>query len=255
MPDRPSCPRCGVADWSVPVELREPCYIRFDADDTAGFADGPGPRIYLQHAAATLQSQGPAFCTSCGFEPTPSNTTFPSVNGPLLRERLMQEALDRRHAESQQGERIIPDRWSLSSAAPAATDSEHEPAADQQPSGGEPASDQPRATEPEGPTTQAVGGTASEGSAQSADQAAGPRRRPGELRALVHAYLAERPGQELTATKIGKELGRSAGAVGNALATMTDAGEVVQTSAKPRNYMVVSQPSGGIAQTEPAKTS
>jgi hypothetical protein len=36
---------------------------------------------------------------------------------------------------------------------------------------------------------------------------------------------------------------------------MTDAGEVVQTSAKPRNYMVVPQPSGGIAQTEPAKTS
>jgi hypothetical protein len=64
----------------------------------------------------------------------------------------------------------------------------------------------------------------------------GPRLRPGALRALVHDWLAERPGQKFTPTRIGKELGRSAGAVGNALATMTDHGEVVQTSRKPRRY-------------------
>jgi hypothetical protein len=56
------------------------------------------------------------------------------------------------------------------------------------------------------------------------------------LRALVHGWLAERPGQEFTPARIGKELGRSAGAVGNALATMTDQGEVIQTSSKPRRY-------------------
>jgi hypothetical protein len=64
----------------------------------------------------------------------------------------------------------------------------------------------------------------------------GSRLRRGALRDLVHAWLAERPGQEFTPTRIGKELGRSAGAVGNALATMTDQGEVIQTSLKPRRY-------------------
>jgi hypothetical protein len=66
----------------------------------------------------------------------------------------------------------------------------------------------------------------------------GTRLRPGALRSLVHAWLAERPGQEFSPTRIGKELGRSAGAVGNALATMTDQGEVVQTSRKPRRYAI-----------------
>jgi hypothetical protein len=64
----------------------------------------------------------------------------------------------------------------------------------------------------------------------------GQRLRPGALRSLIHDWLAERPGQQFTPTRIGKELGRSAGAVGNALATMTDQGEVVQTSHKPRRY-------------------
>jgi MarR family len=70
------------------------------------------------------------------------------------------------------------------------------------------------------------------------DSGSGPRLRPGALRDLVHTWLAERPGQEFTPTRIGKELGRSAGAVGNALATMTDQGEVVQTSSKPRRYAI-----------------
>jgi len=77
---------------------------------------------------------------------------------------------------------------------------------------------------------------------KDADTTSSPRLRPGALRALVHAWLAERPGQAFTPTRIGKELGRSAGAVGNALTTMTDAGEVVQTSTKPRAYMVAAQP-------------
>jgi DNA-binding transcriptional MocR family regulator len=162
----------------------------------------------------------------------------------------------RRDAEPQQGARTAPDRWSLSSGPPAATgDAESQPTADQQPSGGQPASDQPQATEPEPATTEAVTATASEAGAQPADQAAGPRLRPGELRSLVLAWLAGRPGQELTPTKIGKELGRSAGAVGNALATMTDAGEVVQTSAKPRKYMAASNPSEAEPDAETVKAS
>src|SRR6266542_645250 len=85
---------CGDVDWTVPAELREPCYIRFDADDTADFADGPGPRVYLQHADATLQSRGQVFCTSCGWEPTPTDIKSLHVNEPLLRRRLVEATLD-----------------------------------------------------------------------------------------------------------------------------------------------------------------
>jgi DNA-binding transcriptional MocR family regulator len=162
----------------------------------------------------------------------------------------------RRHAEPpQQGERTAPDHWSLSSGPPVASDAEDQPTVDQQPSGGQPASEQPTTTEPESATTEAASAPASEASAEPEDQAAGPRLRPGELRALVHAFLAERPGQELTPTKIGKELGRSAGAVGNALASMTDAGEVVQTSAKPRKYVAAPKPSEAESDAETVKAS
>ncbi len=94
MRDLPPCPRCGDNDWTVPAELREPCYIRFDADDTADFADEPGPRLYLRHADATLQSQGAAFCTACGWEPTPTDTKSLHVNEPLMRRRLVEATLD-----------------------------------------------------------------------------------------------------------------------------------------------------------------
>jgi hypothetical protein len=94
MRDLPSCPRCGDIDWSVPAELSEPCYIRFDADDPAYHTDNFGPRVYLRHTNATLQSQGAAFCTSCGWAPTPTDTKSLHVNEPLLRERLVETALD-----------------------------------------------------------------------------------------------------------------------------------------------------------------
>ncbi|HEV8165126.1 MAG TPA: MarR family transcriptional regulator [Actinomycetota bacterium] len=88
----------------------------------------------------------------------------------------------------------------------------------------------------EAEATAAAAPDATQPSGKSKDSGSGPRLRPGALRSLVHGWLAERPGQEFTPTRIGKELGRSAGAVGNALATMTDQGEVVQTSRKPRMY-------------------
>jgi nitric oxide reductase NorQ protein len=87
--------------------------------------------------------------------------------------------------------------------------------------------------------TAAPGGT--EATVKGSPEAAPPsaqRLRPGALRALIHAWLAERPGQDFTPTRISKELGRSAGAVGNALATMSDQGEVIQTSRKPRRYAI-----------------
>jgi DNA-binding MarR family transcriptional regulator len=64
------------------------------------------------------------------------------------------------------------------------------------------------------------------------------RLRPGALRDLVLACLAERPGQALSPTTIAKRLDRSAGAVANALQALADQGAVVQIQAKPRRYAI-----------------
>ncbi|HEV8650564.1 MAG TPA: MarR family transcriptional regulator [Actinomycetes bacterium] len=161
-----------------------------------------------------------------------------------------------RQRDTSGGGKATPDHWTLVSDPPADHTGRAEP--EPQPATGEVPVDEPAATpetSAEAPSAEAVPpatGTPDTGEAdataattQSAPDAdrppggatgSGPRLRPGALRALVHAWLAERPGQEFTPTRIGKELGRSAGAVGNALATMTDQGEVTQTSSKPRMY-------------------
>src|SRR6266545_1061173 len=163
----------------------------------------------------------------------------------------------RQRGKAEAGGRTAPDRWALVPDTPKDPDETQQPATEQ------PATEQPAAeqTDTSMSASQDQGHVGQDTPPSSADiasaeteetttDAAEPtskdssqRLRPGELRALVHAWLAERPGQEFTPTKIGKELGRSPGAVGNALATMTDAGEVTKTSTKPRKYMLASQPS------------
>jgi predicted transcriptional regulator len=64
------------------------------------------------------------------------------------------------------------------------------------------------------------------------------RLRPGGLRELVLACLAERPGQALSPTTIATTLDRSAGAVANALRVLAGQGAVTQTQAKPRRYTI-----------------
>ena len=64
------------------------------------------------------------------------------------------------------------------------------------------------------------------------------RLRPGALRDLVLACLTERPGQALSPTAIATILGRSAGAVANALQILAGQGAVTQTQAKPRRYTI-----------------
>jgi hypothetical protein len=98
--------------------------------------------------------------------------------------------------------------------------------------------------------------TASEQRAQPAagtdptDAATSARLRPGALRGLVLAHLTEQPGQELTPTAVAKALGRSAGAVANALATLAATGEVVQASGPPRRYAIArNQEAAGTAPT------
>jgi hypothetical protein len=60
--------------------------------------------------------------------------------------------------------------------------------------------------------------------------------RNGELRQQVAQYLTDRPGQEFTPSTIARELQRSAGAVGNALAVLVKRGEADQTATKPQRF-------------------
>jgi DNA-binding MarR family transcriptional regulator len=61
----------------------------------------------------------------------------------------------------------------------------------------------------------------------------------GALGALVREYLAARPCEDLGPTQIGKALGRSQGAVSNALARLEAGGEAQLVSASPRRYRIV----------------
>jgi DNA-binding MarR family transcriptional regulator len=60
----------------------------------------------------------------------------------------------------------------------------------------------------------------------------------GELGTLVRAYLAAQPGEDLGPTQIGKALGRSRGAVSNALARLEVAADAQLVSASPRRYRI-----------------
>jgi DNA-binding MarR family transcriptional regulator len=64
------------------------------------------------------------------------------------------------------------------------------------------------------------------------------RLRRGALGALVRAYLAARPGEDHGPTQIGKALGRSQGAVANALARLEAEGAIRLASTSPRRYRV-----------------
>lgn len=69
--------------------------------------------------------------------------------------------------------------------------------------------------------------------------AKGKRLRPGELDSLVLAYLAEHKGDgPLTATAIGKGIGRSAGAVANCLGRLAKDKKVRQVKKRPRGYVL-----------------
>ena len=87
--------------------------------------------------------------------------------------------------------------------------------------------------------------TEGSGDATAADSTGGEPTRSadrlgrGALGALVREYLAARPGEDLGPTQIGKALGRSQGAVSNALARLEAGGEARLVSASPRRYRIV----------------
>ena len=63
-----------------------------------------------------------------------------------------------------------------------------------------------------------------------------PAARPGQLRDLVAAHLAAHPDADFSPHQIGRVLGRSSGAVANALDRLTALGQAQLTSEKPRRY-------------------
>lgn len=66
------------------------------------------------------------------------------------------------------------------------------------------------------------------------------RLRPGELDGLVLAYMRQHKGDgPLTATAIGKGIGRSAGAVANCLGRLAKDTKVRQAKKRPRAYVLV----------------
>ena len=93
----------------------------------------------------------------------------------------------------------------------------------------------------------AAGGSAPGEAIQSPDRAANTERKPlaladrlgrGALGVMVRQYLAARPDEDLGPTQVGKGLGRSQGAVSNALSRLEAAGEVRLVSASPRRYRI-----------------
>jgi hypothetical protein len=65
------------------------------------------------------------------------------------------------------------------------------------------------------------------------------RLRPGELDGQVLAYMRKHKGDgPLTASAIGKGIGRSSGAIANCLARLAKEKKVRQAKRKPRAYLV-----------------
>ena len=83
--------------------------------------------------------------------------------------------------------------------------------------------------------------SATEAAGSPPSQSGGERLERGALGALVRDYLAARPDEDLGPSQVGKALGRSQGAVSNALARLETAGEARLVSVTPRRYRIVTK--------------
>ncbi|MFL6115196.1 MAG: MarR family transcriptional regulator [Catenulispora sp.] len=72
----------------------------------------------------------------------------------------------------------------------------------------------------------------------------GPRLGKGELRAMVEQYLRDHPEQAWTPSKIGKALGRSAGAVSNAAGKLIQDGTARTFDDAPHRVQIIPAPAG-----------
>jgi hypothetical protein len=80
--------------------------------------------------------------------------------------------------------------------------------------------------------------------AQRAASGGGARLGQGQLHELALEHLRAHPEQEWTATGIAKVIGRSSGAIANAMVTMVNRGEAEMTCAAPRRYRALAAETG-----------
>ena len=92
-----------------------------------------------------------------------------------------------------------------------------------------------------GADNDASNATETDASKPAAPKSGGERLERGALGALVRDYLAARPDEDLGPSQVGKALGRSQGAVSNALARLETAGEARLVSVTPRRYRIVTK--------------
>jgi hypothetical protein len=85
-------------------------------------------------------------------------------------------------------------------------------------------------------TAAAPDGGATRDGVSTAGSARERRLPPGGLRGMVEDYLREHPDQAFGPSELGKKLGRSGGAVANALVKLVEAGSAVCAQAKPLRY-------------------
>ncbi|MDJ0465071.1 hypothetical protein [Streptomyces sp. H27-C3] len=155
----------------------------------------------------------------------------------------------REHGEKVGG-RKTADRWYHRpiDADPQAPTDETEVEADAAPETAAPA---PEAAPAEAPAPQA------DTAAPEADEAPAPEAAPeapeadkpapstrlarGGLRQMVFEHLEAHPGDEVTAPRLAKALGRSAGAVANALVKLTEQGQADLVGESPRRYRLAGQ--------------
>lgn len=69
------------------------------------------------------------------------------------------------------------------------------------------------------------------------------RLAPGALRQMVIDHLQAHPGEAFTATKISRVIGKSSGAIANALVTLTSQGITEQAGEQPRTYRAAAETS------------
>lgn len=88
-------------------------------------------------------------------------------------------------------------------------------------------------------------GTAATEAPQTVISGRSPRLSPGALHGMVEDYLRDHPDEEFGPTKIGHELGRSTGAVGNALERLVTSGYAVRTKDRPKRYALATADMSG----------
>ncbi|MBW4717351.1 helix-turn-helix domain-containing protein [Saccharothrix obliqua] len=124
--------------------------------------------------------------------------------------RWAEEGIVMRTSGIADGGTYSADRWSVT------TDGRHT-------NDGQPIDDQPVEAQPFPATENEV-------------EPAGARLPPGALRGMVEDHLRENPGQEFSPNAIGTALGRSSGAVHNALEKLVTSGYAQRTNDKPKKY-------------------